>query len=42
VIGAKGFTAKVWMFKSMDVSGMDMLSRVEDMELVGGEQGWTK
>ena len=38
VIGAKGFTAKVWMFKSVDVSGMDTLSRLEDVEFVSCEQ----
>jgi len=37
VIGAKGFVAKVWMFKSVDVSGMDPLSRAKDMKLVGGK-----
>jgi len=42
VIGAKGFMAKVWMFESVDVSGMDMLSRTEDVELVSGEWGMTK
>ena len=39
VIGAKGFLAKVWMFESVDVSGVDALSRTEDVELVSGEQG---
>jgi len=37
VIGAKGFAAKVWMFESVDVSGMDALSRAEDVKLVSGE-----
>jgi len=37
VIGAKGFAAKVWMFESMDVSGMDPLSRAKDVKFVGGE-----
>jgi len=35
VVGAKGFTAKVWMFESVDVSGMDTLSRLEDVKFVG-------
>ena len=39
VVGTKGFAAKVWMFESMDVSGMDMLSRAELDEFVGGEWG---
>jgi len=42
VIGAKGFVAKVWMFKSMDVSGVDALSRAKDVELVSGEWGWSE
>jgi len=42
VIGAKGFVAKVWMFESVDVSGVDALSRVEDMELVGSERKGAK
>jgi len=37
VIGAKGFAAKVWMFKSVDVSGVDALSRVKEVELVSGK-----
>jgi len=37
VIGAKGFAAKVWVFESVDVSGMDTLSRTEGVELVCGE-----
>jgi len=37
MIGAKGFAAKVWMFKSVDVSGMDPLSRTEDVKFVGGK-----
>ena len=40
VIGTKGFAAKVWMFESVDVSGMDALSRSEDVEFVSGEQWW--
>jgi len=39
VIGAKGFLAKVWVFESVDVSGMDLLSRVKDVKLVGSEWG---
>ena len=35
VIGAKGFLAKVWVLESMDVSGMDMLSRAEGVKFVG-------
>jgi len=42
VIGAKGFAAKVWMFESMDVSGVDTLSRAKDVELVGSKWGRTK
>jgi len=42
VIGAKGFMAKVWMFESVDVHGMDTLSRPEDVEFVGGERWLTK
>ena len=42
MIGAKGFVAKVWMFESMDVSGMDALSRAEEVELVGGKQKGAK
>ena len=42
MIGAKGFVAKVWMFESVDVSGVDALSRVEDMELVGSERKGAK
>jgi len=42
VIGAKGFTAKVWMFESVDVSGMDTLSRAKYVELVSGEGRWSK
>jgi len=38
VIGAKGFVAKVWMFKSVDVSGVDALSRMEKMKFVSGER----
>jgi len=38
MIGAKGFAAKVWMFESVDVSGMDPLSRVEDVKFVSGER----
>ena len=37
MVGAKGFAAKVWMFESMDMSGMDTLSRVELDEFAGGE-----
>ena len=37
MIGTKGFTAKVWMFESVDVSRMDVLSRMEDVKLVGGK-----
>jgi len=39
VIGAKGFAAKVWMLESVDVSGVDALSRAKDDELVSGEWG---
>jgi len=42
VIGAKGFVAKVWMLKSVDVSGVDALSRAKDMEFVGGEGKWAE
>jgi len=42
VIGAKGFAAKVWMFKSVDVSGVDALSRTEEVEFVGSEWEGTK
>jgi len=42
VIGAKGFAAKVWVLKSMDVSGVDVLSRTEDVELVSGEREWAE
>jgi len=42
VIGAKGFAAKVWVFESVDVRGMDTLSRSEDVEFVGGEWRWMK
>jgi len=38
VIGAKGFAAKVWMFESVDMSGVDALSRMEDVEFVGSER----
>jgi len=38
VIGAKGFVAKVWMFESVDVSGMDPLSRTKDVKFVGGKR----
>ena len=39
VVGAKGFLAKVWMFESVDVHGMDPLSRTEDVKFVSGEWG---
>jgi len=42
MIGAKGFAAKVWMFKYVDMSGVDMLSRAEDNEFVGSEQRWSE
>ena len=42
VIDAKGFAAKVWMFESVDMSGMDTLSRPKDVKLVGGKWEGTK
>jgi len=42
VIGAKGFAAKVWMFESVDVSGVDALSRAKDVKFVGGKGEWTE
>jgi len=42
MVGAKGFSAKVWMFESVDVSGMDTLSRVKNVELVRFEWQTTK
>jgi len=42
MVGAKGFAAKVWVFESVDMSGMDTLSRTKGVKFVHLERGRAK